>query len=63
MVERVRVFYKNEIDACIYIVSGMIPWLAQKYGGDRMSYIMLGCSQIIFPLAFLYANNNDINPV
>jgi drug/metabolite transporter (DMT)-like permease len=41
----------------------MIPWLAEKYGAERMSYILFGTSQVLFPLAFIYANDKKMNPI
>lgn len=41
----------------------MIPWLAEKYGAERMSYLLFGTSQVLFPLAFIYANDNKLNMV
>ena len=41
----------------------MIPWLAEKYGSERMSYLLFGMSQVLIPLAFIYANDNKFNIV
>ena len=41
----------------------MIPWLCDKYGTQKISYILFSISQVIFPLSFLYANNNKMSPV
>lgn len=41
----------------------MIPWLASKYGNEKVSYTMFTLSQIIFPLAFIYVNDNKVNPI
>jgi drug/metabolite transporter (DMT)-like permease len=41
----------------------MIPWLAATYGAERVSYILFGISQIMFPLSFIYANDNKVNPM
>jgi hypothetical protein len=41
----------------------MIPLLAETFGAERMSYILFGTSQILFPLAFIYANDHKISAV
>jgi hypothetical protein len=41
----------------------MIPWLADKFGSERMSYVLFGSSQVLFTLGFIFANDNKINPI
>lgn len=41
----------------------MIPLLAETFGAERMSYVLFGLSQVLFPLAFIYANDHKISAV
>jgi hypothetical protein len=38
----------------------MIPLLADTFGAERMSYVFFSISQILFPLAFIYANDHKM---
>ena len=38
----------------------MIPLLVETFGADRMSYVFFSICQILFPLAFIYANDHKI---
>ena len=41
----------------------MIPLLVEKFGADRMSYVLFGSSQILFTVGFIFANDNKMNPI
>jgi hypothetical protein len=41
----------------------MIPLLVETFGAERMSYVLFGASQILFPLAFIYANDHKIHTI
>ncbi len=41
----------------------MIPKLASMIGADNASYLVFGLSQVLFPLSFIYVNENKFNPV
>jgi hypothetical protein len=41
----------------------MIPLLAETFGAERISYILFGISQILFPLAFIYANDHKMHTI
>jgi drug/metabolite transporter (DMT)-like permease len=41
----------------------MISCFVEKFGPQKTSYILFAISQLLFPLGFIYANDNKINPV
>jgi hypothetical protein len=41
----------------------MIPLLVEKFGAERMSYVLFGMSQILTPLAFIYANEHKMHTI
>jgi hypothetical protein len=41
----------------------MISTLADRFGAERMSYVLFGTSQILFPLAFIYSNDHKMHTI
>jgi hypothetical protein len=41
----------------------MIALLSSMFGAERMSYVFFGLSQILFPLAFIYANDHKMHAI
>jgi drug/metabolite transporter (DMT)-like permease len=41
----------------------MIPQLVSIIGAEKASYLLFGLSQILFPISFIYVNENKFNPI
>jgi hypothetical protein len=41
----------------------MIPILVSKFGAEKTSFALFGVSQVLVPLAFIYANDNKIHTI